>query len=312
MRNVCIGLFDSVLRIPTAAIDWAVLLTQLVTAGVIDLSNNTELFTTLQDMLATLLHATLIMDGQSDRGEESRKYHPILIKKLKKELAERKSSPSILCIKQLLPLPKLTSEFVTCEPYGTLTDTKGNKISGFDSNDKKQGHRLHDKQRVSPWEILEGHKTAAPLSWAWFGAVRIERKPLRYQEVQRLQRHHTHAMQKPASYFLEHPVLPPEELEPPIMLDNKVMAMHQPKEEISTLFKMELPPTDQSPRGGNKRGQKTNQRRPRGRRGAAAAAAAAAAMGQPQPVILGFVCLAAFFHNSPIYNHYYDDLVFFS
>lgn len=118
------GLFDSILRNPTVAIDWAILLTQLVTSGVVDHSNNADLFPTLQDMLATLLHSTLVTDGQSERGEDSRKYHPILIKKLKKELAERKGSPSIQCIKQLLPLPKLASEFVTCEPYGTLTDTK--------------------------------------------------------------------------------------------------------------------------------------------------------------------------------------------
>ena len=75
-------------------------------------------------------------------------------------------------------------------------------------------------------------------------------------------------MQKPASYYLEHPSLPPEELEPPI---EKVV----PKEEV--IFKMEIPMSDQSPRGATKRGQKSNQRRPRGRRGAAAAAAAAAA-----------------------------------
>lgn len=146
--------------------------------------------------------------------------------------------------------------------------SQGNKISGFDSNDKKQGHRLHEKQRVSPWEILEGHKTVAPLSWAWFGAVRIERKPLRHQEVQRLLRHHTHALHKPASYYLEHPLLPPEDLEP-LVVEKTII-----KEEIC--FKTE-PTSDQSPRGGTKRGQKTNQRRPRGRRGAAAAAAAAAA-----------------------------------
>lgn len=119
-----LGLFDSILRNPTVAIDWAILLTQLVTAGVVDLTNNMELFATLQDMLATLLHSTLVTDGQSERGEDSRKYYPLLIKKLKKELAERKGSPSIQCIKQLLPLPKLASEFVTCEPYGTLTDIK--------------------------------------------------------------------------------------------------------------------------------------------------------------------------------------------
>ena len=90
------------LKNPTAAIDWAVLFSQLVTTGVIDLSNNMELFDTLQDMLATLLHSTLVLDGQSDRGDDGRKYYPVLIKKLKKELAERKSSPSIQCIKKLL------------------------------------------------------------------------------------------------------------------------------------------------------------------------------------------------------------------
>lgn len=115
---------------------------------------------------------------------------------------------------------------------------------------------------------MEGHKTAAPLSWAWFGAVRVERKPLRHQEVQRLLRHHTHSLHKPASYFLEHPILPPEELDIPI---EKIV----PKDEVN--FKMEIPTSDQSPRGGTKRGQKSNQRRPRGRRGAAAAAAAAQA-----------------------------------
>ena len=104
--------------------EWAVLLTQLVTSGVVDLSNNSELFPTLQDMLATLLHATLVIDAQSERGEDNRKYHQNLIKKLKKELAERKGSPSIQLLKQLLPLPKPVSEFISSEPYGTLTDIK--------------------------------------------------------------------------------------------------------------------------------------------------------------------------------------------
>ena len=118
------GLFDSVLRNTTATAEWAVLLVQLVTAGVIDSSNNTELFPTLQDMVAMLLHSTMVSDAQSERGEDSRKYYQPLIKKLKKELAERKASASIHPLKQLLPLPKPPQEFVTCEPYGTLTDTK--------------------------------------------------------------------------------------------------------------------------------------------------------------------------------------------
>jgi len=41
------------------------------------------------------------------------------------------------------------------------------------------------KESVSPWEILEGHKNAGPLNLSWFGAVRLERKPLKYEEQHR-------------------------------------------------------------------------------------------------------------------------------
>ncbi len=67
------GLFDAILRSPTATVDWAVLLVQLVTAGVIDPSNNVELFATLQDMIATLLHSTQATDAQTERGSEDGK-----------------------------------------------------------------------------------------------------------------------------------------------------------------------------------------------------------------------------------------------
>jgi len=42
------------------------------------------------------------------------------------------------------------------------------------------------KESVSPWDILEGHKNAGPLNLSWFGAVRLERKPLKYEEQHRL------------------------------------------------------------------------------------------------------------------------------
>lgn len=41
-------------------------------------------------------------------------------------------------VKQLLPLTKQQCEVITCEAMGSLIDTKGNKIAGFDSIDKKQ------------------------------------------------------------------------------------------------------------------------------------------------------------------------------
>lgn len=77
-----------------------------------------------------------------------------------------------------------------------------------------QGLQVSDKQRVSTWDLMEGHKNPAPLSWSWFGAVKIERKPLWYEDTHRLLRYHTHNLQRPASYYLDSMPLPPEDLEP--------------------------------------------------------------------------------------------------
>lgn len=78
----------------------------------------------------------------------------------------------------------------------------------------EQGLQVCDSQRVSAWELLEGHKNPAPLSWAWFRAVRLERKPLTYQNAHKLLRYHTHSQIRPASHYLDPPPLPPEDLEP--------------------------------------------------------------------------------------------------
>ncbi|CAG5095064.1 Similar to kto: Mediator of RNA polymerase II transcription subunit 12 (Drosophila melanogaster) [Cotesia congregata] len=206
------GVFDTIQRNTTVTTDWAILLVQLVCHGVIDMNNNSELFTTVIDMLATLIHSTLVSDSQSEK-DENKKHYQNLMKKLKKELGE-KNSPSIQYVRQLLPLPKLTMEVITCQPIGCLTDTKGNKIAGFDSIDKKQGLQVGDAQKITAWELLEGHRNPAPLSWAWFRAVKMERKPLTYQNAHKLLRYHNHSQLRPASHFLEPPPLPPEDLEP--------------------------------------------------------------------------------------------------
>ncbi|XP_010831201.1 PREDICTED: mediator of RNA polymerase II transcription subunit 12-like [Bison bison bison] len=64
-----------------------------------------------------------------------------LVKKLRKELAERQSD-SLEKVSQLLPLPKPTRDVITCEPQGSLIDTKGNKIAGFDSIFKKEARSI--------------------------------------------------------------------------------------------------------------------------------------------------------------------------
>jgi hypothetical protein len=66
-----------------------------------------------------------------------------------KELGDRQSE-SLEKVRQLLPLPKQTRDVITCEPQGSLIDTKGNKIAGFE---KEVGLRLlrvvHHRRVVS-------------------------------------------------------------------------------------------------------------------------------------------------------------------
>lgn len=78
-----------------------------------------------------------------------------------------------------------------------------------------QGLQVSTKQKISPWDVFEGLKHSAPLSWGWFGTVRVDRKVTRFEEQQRLLLYHTHLKPKPRSYYLEPLPLPPEEEEPP-------------------------------------------------------------------------------------------------
>ncbi|MEJ1277562.1 hypothetical protein NN561_008479 [Cricetulus griseus] len=75
------------------------------------------------------------------------------------------------------------------------------------------GLQVSTKQKVSPWDLFEGQKNPAPLSWAWFGTVRVDRKVVKYEEQHHFLLYHTHTMPKPRSYYLEPLPLPPEEEE---------------------------------------------------------------------------------------------------
>jgi mediator of RNA polymerase II transcription subunit 12 len=189
---------------------------QIITRGVVDLTNNSDLFTHVLDILTILIHSTQINDRENGQSsEETRKHYNYnnLVKKLKKEIGD-KTSLSIQYLRQLLPFPKVMCEVIVTEPFGTVADAKGNKTRGLHS-DKKQGLQVSDKQKISPWDLLEGHKNPAPLSWSWFGAVKYERKTMRYEEFfHELKYADFSHLEKPKEYFLEAPPLPQEELEP--------------------------------------------------------------------------------------------------
>ncbi|KAM9696029.1 mediator of RNA polymerase II transcription subunit 12-like protein isoform 7-T9 [Dama dama] len=213
--NLVGGMFDTVQRSTQWTTDWALLLLQIITSGTVDMHTNNELFTTVLDMLGVLINGTLASDlsnASPGGSEENKRAYMNLVKKLKKELGDKRSE-SIDKVRQLLPLPKQTCDIITCEPMGSLIDTKGNKIAGFDSIDKKQGLQVSTKQKVSPWDLFEGQKNPAPLSWAWFGTVRVDRKVIKYEEQHHLFLYHTHPTPKPRSYYLEPLPLPPEEEE---------------------------------------------------------------------------------------------------
>lgn len=150
-----------------------------------------------------------------------------------------KDSDSIKPLRQLLPFSKVQAEIVVTQATSIIVDSKGNRVQSFEFVDKKPGLQVWEKQKVSPWEIIEGQKNPAQISWGWFGAVKMERKPLRYEDAHRQLRFHTHNVVKPAAHFLEPVPLPPEDIDvkPEIII----------KEEI--ILQPDTPSSVQSPRG---------------------------------------------------------------
>lgn len=90
--------------------------------------------------------------------------YPNLLKKVKKEVGERRNA-SLQHIRQLLPLPRLTTEVIAVEPSGSITDSKGNKISFDSSVDKKHDlqviiflcyeriSNITETSLAEPWEV---------------------------------------------------------------------------------------------------------------------------------------------------------------
>lgn len=63
-------------------------------------------------------------------------------------------------------------------------------------------------QFVNPWELIEGTKNTASLSLSLFGAVKVEKRPLKYIEEAFRLIHHLHQKKKSLNYFL---IASPEE-----------------------------------------------------------------------------------------------------
>ena len=62
-------MFDMICQSQSSVIEWSTLLVQLIVRGVVDLTHNSDLFSSVIDMLAILIHSTLVNDR--DSGDKS-------------------------------------------------------------------------------------------------------------------------------------------------------------------------------------------------------------------------------------------------
>jgi len=61
---------------------------------------------------------------------------------------------------------------------------------------------VNDIKEVSPWELIEGVKTTSGLPLSLYGGVRVERKPLKYEEQYQLVQVHSHSRNLPSHNYV--------------------------------------------------------------------------------------------------------------
>ncbi|CAL8099489.1 unnamed protein product [Calicophoron daubneyi] len=210
---------------PEACSRWALLLTQLISHGVIEPESNSTLFYTVLDMLQTLVHTLAARTGLEGKPYQT------LVKKLRQKLVERPLTSGTEQVRPLLiPSKSCYTIFVTgrtrLKPGGSGSSggsmgggsgtggsagkasgggkTGGSKSvskasgllsagGGFTSGSgrsqaKKRGYMIIGKERMAPWDAQDPSKQATLLSM--YGAVRTEAIPSRAEEqANRLIRH---------------------------------------------------------------------------------------------------------------------------
>lgn len=165
-------------------------------------------------MLTTIIHSTLASDTSNER-DENKKHFINLVKKIRKEIGE-KASRSKRVVRQLLPTLRMPRHIISVE------SNEKSQYPGIDLIDRVPGLRAIDKQKVNTWDMLESNsKNPAPLSWAWFGAIKMERRPLKYERSYHLLKYHAHNLTKPRSYYYEPLVIPPNDVVTPQSGENQ-------------------------------------------------------------------------------------------
>lgn len=169
-------------------------------------------------MLTTIIHASLAHDPYE--RDDNKKQYMNLVKRLRKEIGE-KASHTKQSVRQLLPIVRMPRHIIAVE------SNEKSQYPGIDLIDRVPGLRATEKQKVHAWDLIEGNsKNPAPLSWAWFGAVKMERRPLKYERGHDLLKYHTHNLAKPRQFFYDPLVMTMKEEPLTMPTDNTNLIMN--------------------------------------------------------------------------------------
>lgn len=169
-------------------------------------------------MLMTIIHASLAHDP-SDRDTEKKQFMA-LVKKVRNQIGER-ASRTKQSVRQLLPIVRMPRHIIAVE------SNEKSQYPGIDLIDRVPGLRATEKQKVNTWDLIEGNsKNPAPLSWAWFGAVKMERRPMKYERGFDLLKYHTHNLAKPRTFYYEPLVITVKEPAPTLPPDDTNLVMN--------------------------------------------------------------------------------------
>ncbi|KAK6764901.1 hypothetical protein RB195_025006 [Necator americanus] len=188
------------------------------------------LYDSCYDMLSTLMLWTLTDPStatqQLSEGSEPKfrwPYYSIIIKKLKKEIADQRVPPELRALLQFLPIPKNTISVFAMEPYGTPSVATVQKLSGGAarppsvlqsapmSGVRHGRYALHisEKVKTSSYDFIHAYineqNTKGGWKWGWFQASKIDRLPCPIQKwVTRILVHkHQLEYQRPNSIITE-------------------------------------------------------------------------------------------------------------
>ncbi|KHJ99255.1 transcription mediator subunit Med12, partial [Oesophagostomum dentatum] len=223
------GIFKQICQ-PQYSEGWSHLFFQMMLYGMVSPDKDRILYDSCYDMLSTLMLWTLTDPStatqQLSEGSEPKfrwPYYSVIIKKLKKEIADQRVPPELRALLQFLPIPKNTISVFTMEPYGVPSAAAVQKVSGGAARPPSVSqstpltglrhgrYALHvsEKVKTSSYDFIHAYineqNSKGGWKWSWFQASKIDRLPCPVQKwVARLLVHkHQLEYQRPNAVITE-------------------------------------------------------------------------------------------------------------